>query len=84
MIMNESYAKAKILTSGVNFSKSALEYAIAHNAKGQNLVYNAPACLENYRPQELVIKHIDGYETVVSCVSPCKSESVFVDVENGS
>ena len=40
--MAETYLKAKILTSGVVFSKKALEYAEIYNAKKQNLVYNAP------------------------------------------
>lgn len=82
MIMSESYLKSKILTSGVIFSQSALEYAIRCNAKGQNLVYNAPACLEGYRPQELKLIHSDGYETVVSCVAPCTDEPVFINVED--
>lgn len=82
MVMNETYLKAKILTTGVVFSEKALEYAKNSNAKGQNLVYNAPSCLESYRPQELHVSHKDGYETVVSCVSPCSNEPVFIDVAN--
>jgi len=81
MIMHETYLKAKILTSGVVFSQKAINYARKCNAKGQNLVYNAPACLENYRPQELYLTHADGYETVVSCVSPCSRSPVYIDVE---
>lgn len=81
MIMNETYLKAKILTSGVIFSPKAIDYARKCNAKGQNLVYNAPECLENYRPQELYLTHADGYETVVSCVSPCSKSPVYIDTE---
>lgn len=82
MVMAETYVKAKILTSGVIFSKRAIEHAVKCNVKGQNLVYNAPACLDSYRPQELRLKHYDGYETVVSCVSPCSENPVVIGIEN--
>ena len=81
MIKEETLLKAKILTSGVIFSSEALQYAKKYGAKGQNLVYNAPLCFEKYRPQELLLKNVDGYETVVSCVSPCSKTPVLIDVK---
>lgn len=82
MIMAETFLKAKILTSGVSFSDTALEYALKHNAKKQNMVYNAPVNADRIRPQELFITHCDGYRTVVSCVAPCSSSPVQITVED--
>lgn len=79
-VQEETYLKGQILTRGVIFSKSALAYAKNNNAKRQNLVYNAPLGYTLERPQELLIRHADGYETVVSCVAPCKKNNVYVDV----
>ncbi len=42
-MQTESLAKAYILTHGVRFSTSALEYADEVKAKRQNMVYNVPA-----------------------------------------
>ncbi len=83
-IMNESYLKAKILCNGVTFTDKALQYAIDNNAKTQNLVYNAPIGSENIRPQELFIKHDDGYEVVASCVAPNGENSIIIDVQDNS
>lgn len=83
MVMEESFLKGQILTRGVIFSLKALQYAVDHNAKKQNMVYNAPNGANLYSPQELVIRHTDGYETVVSCVAPDKREPVLIDVIDG-
>lgn len=83
MMMEESFLKGQILTRGVSFSLKALQYAVDHNAKKQNMVYNAPNGANLYSPQELVIRHLDGYETVVSCVAPNKREPVLIDVIDG-
>lgn len=66
--MPETELKIEILTRGVNFSKAALLLASQFNAKGQNLVYNAPKGYIAGRPQELFLT-FDNYTTVVSCVS---------------
>ena len=79
MIMPETELKARILTHGVVFTKSALLFAKKVNAKCQNLVYNAPAGSSKFRPQELLIKHVEGFETVVSCVAPSNKEPVIID-----
>lgn len=81
MIMAETYLKAKILTHGVCFTESALDYANKVGAKLQNLVYNLPKSANQYRPQELFIRHSDGYRTVVSCVAPCKENPIVIDVK---
>lgn len=65
----ETNVKAEILTRGVVFSDIAIQRSVADNAKGQNMVYNAPKNGEKGRPQELFLKGADGYTTVVSCVS---------------
>ena len=57
MIMPETFLKAMILTHGVQFTDEALLYARKTNAKIQNLVYNAPVGADNFRPQELLIRH---------------------------
>lgn len=83
MIMPETFLKAMILTHGVQFTDEALLYARKTNAKIQNLVYNAPLGADNFRPQELLIRHSDGFETVSSCVAPGKLKPVVVDCKNG-
>ena len=77
--MDETFLKAKILTNGVIFSDEAIKIARNTNAKGQNLVYNAPQNLSGFRPQELLIIHDDGYETVSSCVASCTESPVMID-----
>lgn len=79
LIMDETFLKAKILTNGVIFSDEAIKIARNTNAKGQNLVYNAPQNLSGFRPQELLIIHDDGYETVSSCVASCTESPVMID-----
>lgn len=80
MIMSETVLKGQILTRGVSFSDNALKYASVQGAKCQNMVYNAPVGSNISRPQELIIRHFDGYETVVSCVAPCKENEVQIDL----
>lgn len=73
--------KAEILTRGVVFTPAALDFAASVNAKGQNLVYNAPKGYTAGRPQELFLAGEDEYVTVVSCVSAHgHREPVTVDV----
>lgn len=80
--MPETELKIEILTRGVNFSKAALLLASQFNAKGQNLVYNAPKGYIAGRPQELFLT-FDNYTTVVSCVSSHGlSEPVLIDVNS--
>ncbi len=69
-LKDETNIKAEILTRGVVFSSEAIQKSLDDNAKGQNMVYNAPLNGETNRPQELFLTHEDGYTTVVSCVSP--------------
>jgi hypothetical protein len=77
----ETDLKAEILTRGVVFTAQALDHAARANAKGQNLVYNAPKGFAKGRPQELFLEGEDGYLTVVSCVSAHGMvEPVTVDV----
>jgi hypothetical protein len=87
----ESHIKAYILTHGVEFTDRAMTYASKTNAKGQNLVYNAPVeYSENNkvisglkRPQELLIEGLDGYIVCSSAVSPVKNrKNAIVDVVN--
>lgn len=81
ILFPETDLKAEILTRGVIFTHSAVEYALHSGAKFQNLVYNAPKYFAKDRPQELILEGEDGYRTVVSCVSAHgKSEPVTVDV----
>lgn len=80
IIMPETNCKIKILSNGVTFSEAALNYALKNNAKIQNLVYNKPAGADNSRPQELLIKGPDDYETVVSCVVPRNRKPVLIDL----
>ena len=84
-VMPETYLKSMVLTNGIVFSDSALQFASANNAKRQNLVYNMPLGASKERPQELLIRNAtDGYETVVSCVSPVSnSKAVLLDFTNG-
>ena len=81
----ETELKARILTHGVTFTQSALNFATAVKAKVQNLVYNKPSNAQNTRPQELLLRNsLDGYETVVSCVAPVKARrAVTIDVHAG-
>lgn len=81
----ETYLKSIVLTQGVVFSDNALQCALENNAKRQNLVYNMPLGASKERPQELIIRNADdGYETVVSCVSPVSnSNAVQIDFING-
>lgn len=83
IVKEETYLKAAILTSGVEFSKKALNLAILENAKVQNLVYNMPINALNTRPQELIITNIkDNYSVVVSCVaSNLLRKPVYIDVD---
>lgn len=83
MVMDETLLKAYILTHGVEFSDKALIFATKNNAKRQNMVYNMPIDSTKSRPQELLIRHIDGYETVVSCVASCKDNPVLIDIIEG-
>ena len=70
-LKDETNIKAEILTRGVVFSAGAIQKSLKDNAKGQNMVYNAPLNGEVNRPQELFLTNADdGYTTVVSCVSP--------------
>ncbi|MDD9199150.1 radical SAM protein [Aliivibrio sp. S2MY1] len=69
LLKPETNVKAEILTRGVVFTQAALERSMKDNAKGQNMVYNAPLGGEVGRPQELFLQGHDGYITVVSCVS---------------
>lgn len=79
----ETNVKAEILTRGVVFSDKAIQQSIIDNAKGQNMVYNAPKNGEKDRPQELFLKGEDGYTTVVSCVSSHNySSPVKVDISS--
>lgn len=78
-IMPETACKIKILSNGVLFTNNALKYALSQNAKIQNLVYNKPDGSDNSRPQELKIRSIDGYETVVSCVVPRNRTPIVID-----
>ena len=79
----ETNLKAEILTRGVIFSDKAIEKSLKDNAKGQNMVYNAPKGGEAGRPQELFLQGEDGYTTVVSCVSANNyREPVVIDVIN--
>jgi len=84
-VMPETYLKSMVLTNGIIFSDSALQFAMENNAKRQNLVYNMPIGASKERPQEMLIRNIaDGYETVVSCVSPASnSKAVLLDYING-
>jgi len=82
----ESLAKAYVLTHGVQFTMSALEYAETVGAKRQNMVYNMPALADSNgkavralsnqnsshlaRPQELFFSGDDGYKVCVSATSP--------------
>ena len=81
----ETEWKARILTHGVTFTQSALNFAVAVKAKVQNLVYNKPLNAQDTRPQELLLRNsLDGYETVVSCVAPVKARrAVKIDVHAG-
>ncbi|MDG5788352.1 hypothetical protein QA612_12750 [Evansella sp. AB-P1] len=83
MEINETIVKGHILSKGVVFTNKAVNYAIESNAKGQNLVYNAPKNYENGRPQELFIRGLDGYEVVASCVAPNVKEQAVVIDHNG-
>jgi len=77
----ETNVKVEILTRGVIFSAAAIQLSLADNAKGQNMVYNAPLGGEIGRPQELFLQGLDGYTTVVSCVSAHGlTEPVKIDV----
>lgn len=82
---HETLAKALILTRGIHFTEHALEMAKANGAKGQNLVYNAPKGhrIEQFRPQELLLRGEDGYQTCVSAVAASDQSAVIADVENG-
>jgi hypothetical protein len=81
----ETQLKAQILTRGVKFTEAALEKAELDKAKKQNRVYNLPLNSSYARPQELLITGGDGYQTVVSCVSPsCDEEAVEIDVFEGT
>ena len=78
-VMPETYLKSMVLTNGIIFSDSALQFAMENNAKRQNLVYNMPIGASKERPQEMLIRNIaDGYETVVSCVSPASNSKASV------
>jgi len=79
-IKEETYLKTQILSRGVVFTEAALQYAKIHNAKTQNRVYNMPLSADEARPQELFIKHNDGFLTVASCVEPCSSTPIIIDV----
>lgn len=70
IVKSETLVKAEILTRGVVFSDSSLLKALNEDAKGQNLVYNIPLNTSSFRPQELLIEGLDGYNTVASCVAP--------------
>lgn len=83
-IMPETLCKTKILANGVIFSEKALLFALEQNAKIQNLVYNKPYGVSNTRPQELLIKGPDNYETVVSCVVPHNRFPIMIDYKNGT
>lgn len=77
----ETDLKAEMLTRGVVFTPAAMDRAARDNAKGQNLVYNAPKGFAKGRPQEFFLEGEDGYRTVVSCVSAHgMREPVTVDV----
>ncbi len=79
IIQEESLLKGLILTHGVIFTNNALAFAQAVHAKRQNLVYNMPKGASKERPQELLLKNKnDGYETVVSCVSPTIQDSAVI------
>jgi len=82
-VKEETFLKAKILSHGVYFTDSALQYAKKHRAKSQNMVYNMPLDAGAARPQELFLSHEDGFRTVVSCVAPTGSSPVAVDVACG-
>jgi hypothetical protein len=67
---SETLAKAYVLTHGVTFSSTAIRHAQEVGAKGQNLVYNAPAAIDSeFRPQELLFVGDDGYSVCVSAVA---------------
>lgn len=77
---NEALLKAYILSRGVQFTQAALDYAILHLAKQQNLVYNAPKGYAKSRPQELLITGPTGYTVVASCTAPHdEAKSVWID-----
>ena len=79
----ETNLKAEILTRGISFSSAAMQRSVDDNAKGQNMVYNAPQGREAGRPQELFLTADDGYTTVVSCVSAHGRVSpVYLDVDD--
>jgi len=82
---HETLAKALILTRGIQFSDEALELAEASGAKGQNLVYNAPRGYRvgQFRPQELLLSGVDGYQTCASAVAPAGAVPVQATVRNG-
>ena len=81
-VSTETYVKAQILARGVRFSEGALLRATSVNAKLQNLNYNLPLNAASNRPQELLLTGADGYETVVSCVSPTgRGANVLVDID---
>lgn len=83
MILNETVLKAHILSKGVIFTDTAIDYAIQSKAKGQNLVYNAPKGYDKSRPQELLISGMDGYQVVASCIAPYDMEkAVIIDFVN--
>lgn len=81
----ETLAKAVILTKGISFSDEAIELAISVDAKGQNMVYNAPKGYKSntFRPQELILKGLDGYETCVSTVAARSTDAVLATIKNG-
>jgi hypothetical protein len=85
MMAHETLAKALILTRGVQFTDEALEMAAALGAKGQNLVYNAPRGYRTgqFRPQELLLRGEDGYQTCASAVAPSCDTPVRASVVGG-
>jgi hypothetical protein len=95
---SESLAKAYILTHGVTFTDAAMEHASLVTAKGQNMVYNAPALARDgssrlspgqfhslmTRPQELFLRGVSQYTVCVSAVAPVPGRaSAIVDSING-
>lgn len=81
-IEEETFLKALVLSRGIDFSESAIQYAINQNAKGQNLVYNMPLNATSSRPQEIIIRNIkDHYSVVASCVTKSSNNApVYLDV----
>lgn len=82
-ILSETSIKLEILTRGIEFSERAIKKAEDSGAKRQNGVYNLPVGVTYSRPQELFIEGLDGYITVVSCVSPVIGRRpILIDIDH--